>query len=67
MTADLYPLQVLLVTLAGWVNRHQQHLTEYLTPPGRGHRSPLGCRRLGAKPDEAQAGSDEDRETRRPL
>ena len=26
MTSDLYPLQVLLVTLAGWVNRHQQHL-----------------------------------------
>jgi len=26
MRADLYPLQVLLVTLAGWVNRHQQHV-----------------------------------------
>jgi hypothetical protein len=30
MTADLHPLQVLLVTLAGWVNRHQQHVIEYL-------------------------------------
>jgi hypothetical protein len=30
MTADVYPLQVLLVTLAGWVNRHQQHVIEYL-------------------------------------
>ena len=26
MTADVYPLQVLLVILAGWVNRHQQHV-----------------------------------------
>src|SRR5437773_11069921 len=26
MTADVYPLQVLLVALAGWVNRHQQHV-----------------------------------------
>jgi len=29
MTADVYPLAVLLVTLAGWVNRHQQHVIEY--------------------------------------
>jgi hypothetical protein len=26
MTADVYPLQVLLLTLAGWVNRHQQQV-----------------------------------------
>ena len=30
MTADVYLLQVLLVTLAGWVNRHQQDVIEYL-------------------------------------
>ena len=30
MTADLFPLQVLLVALSGWVNRHQQHVIEYL-------------------------------------
>ena len=35
MTADLYPLQVLLVTLAGWVNRHQQHVIEYLVEKNR--------------------------------
>ena len=35
MTADLYPLQVLLVTLAGWVNRHQQHVIEYLVEENR--------------------------------
>jgi hypothetical protein len=35
MTTDLYPLQVLLVTLAGWVNRHQQHVIEYLMEENR--------------------------------
>src|SRR5215831_20720158 len=35
MTADFYALQVLLVTLAGWVNRHQQHVIEY---PVEGNR-----------------------------
>ena len=39
MTADLYPLQVLLVTLAGWVNRHQQHVIEYLVDRGRSFRT----------------------------
>ena len=29
------PLQVLLVTLAGWVNRHQQHVIEYLIEENR--------------------------------
>jgi hypothetical protein len=35
MTADVYPLRVLLVTLAGWVNRHQQHVIEYLVEENR--------------------------------
>ena len=30
MTTGVYSLQVLLVTLAGWINRHQQHVIEYL-------------------------------------
>jgi hypothetical protein len=30
MTTDLSPLRLLLVTLAGWVNRHQQQVIEYL-------------------------------------
>jgi hypothetical protein len=34
-TTDVYPLQVLLVTLAGWVNRHQQHVIEYLVEENR--------------------------------
>jgi hypothetical protein len=35
MTADVYPLQVLFVTLAGWVNRHQQQVIEYLVEENR--------------------------------
>jgi hypothetical protein len=35
MTADVYPLQVLLLTLAGWVNRHQQQVIEYLVEENR--------------------------------
>jgi transposase InsO family protein len=59
MSADLSPWQVLLVTLAGWVNRHQQHVIEYLVEENRvlkeqvkGRRLRLTddqCRRLAAK------------------
>jgi len=35
MTADLSPLRPLLVTLAGWVNRHQQLVVEYLVVASR--------------------------------
>ena len=46
MTADLYPLQVLLVTLAGWVNRHQQHVIEYLVEENRVLKEQVKGRRL---------------------
>ena len=35
MIADPTPLQVLLVTLAGWINRHQQCVIEYLMAENR--------------------------------
>jgi hypothetical protein len=46
MMADLYPLQVLLVTLAGWVNRHQQHVIEYLVEENRVLKEQMKGRRL---------------------
>jgi putative transposase len=46
MTADVYPLQVLLVTLAGWVNRHQQHVIEYLLEENRVLKAQVKGRRL---------------------
>ncbi len=35
MMVDLSPLSLLLVTLAGWVNRHQQQVIEYLVEENR--------------------------------
>ena len=36
MTAEYYPLQVLLLVLSGWVNRGQQRTIEYLVEDERG-------------------------------
>jgi putative transposase len=52
MTADVYPLQVLLVTLAGWVNRHQQHVIEYLVEENRVLTEQVKGRRLRLTDDE---------------
>jgi hypothetical protein len=41
MTADLFPLRLLLLTLAGWVNRHQQHVIDYLVEENRVLREQL--------------------------
>ena len=46
MTADLFPLRLLFVTLAGWVNRHQQHVIEYLVEENRVLREQLRGRRV---------------------
>ena len=35
MRADFYPLQILLFTVAGWVNRHQQDIIAYLVEENR--------------------------------
>jgi hypothetical protein len=51
MTADVY-LQVLLVTLAGWVNRHQQHVIEYLIEENRVLKGQLKGRRLRLTDDQ---------------
>jgi hypothetical protein len=46
MIATLTSLQVLLVTLAGWVNRHQQQVIEYLVEENRVLRAQLTGHRL---------------------
>jgi hypothetical protein len=43
MNATLSPVQVLLVTLAGWVNRHQQHVIEYPVEENRSRGSWRGA------------------------
>jgi hypothetical protein len=52
MIADLSPLQVLLVTLAGWINRHQQHVIEYLLEENRVLEEQLKGRRLRLTDDQ---------------
>jgi hypothetical protein len=42
MTADFLPLRLLLLTLVGWVNRHQQHVIDYLMEENRVLRAGTG-------------------------
>ena len=49
MIATPTPLQV---PLAGWVNRHQQHVIEYLVEENRVLRDQLTGRRLRLTDDE---------------
>ena len=35
MTGEFHPLRALLLTVSGWVNRHQQHVIEYLVEENR--------------------------------
>jgi putative transposase len=52
MTTDVYPLQVLLVTLAGWITRHQQHVIEYLVEENRVLKGQLNGRGLRLTDDQ---------------
>jgi hypothetical protein len=52
MRADLYPLPVLLVALAGWVNRHQQYVIEYLIEENRVLKDQVTGRRLRLTDDQ---------------
>lgn len=46
MKASLHPWQVLLLIMAGWINRHQQHAIEYLIAENRILRKKLGKKRI---------------------
>jgi transposase InsO family protein len=52
MTAELYPLQTLLVALAGWINHHQQHVIEYLVEENRVLKGQVQGRRLRLTDDQ---------------
>ena len=52
MTADLLSVRLLLVTLAGWVNRHQQPVIEYLVEANRALREQLRGRRVRLTDDQ---------------
>ena len=52
MATDLSPLRLLLVTLAGWVNRHQQQVIEYLVEENGVLRKHLKGRRVDSPEDQ---------------
>ncbi len=52
MTADLSPLRLLLVTLAGWINRQQQQVVEYLVEENRVLKEQLKGRRVRLTDDQ---------------
>src|SRR5712664_1445911 len=52
MTTDLSPLRLLLVTLAGWVNRYQPQVIEYLVEENRVLRAQLKGRRVRLTDDQ---------------
>jgi putative transposase len=52
MTAEFLPLRVLLATLAGWINRHQQHVIDYLVEENRALREQLRGGRVQLTDDQ---------------
>src|SRR5438128_5369455 len=52
MTADSLPLRLLLATLAGWVNRHQQQVIDYLVEENRALQEQLRGRRVRLSDDQ---------------
>ena len=52
MRADLYPFQVLLVALAGWISRRQQEVVAYLVEENRVLKQQLGKKRLRLTDDQ---------------
>ena len=50
--ADDSPLKLLLVTFAGWINRHQAQAIEYLVEENRVLKEQLGKKRLPLTDDQ---------------
>jgi putative transposase len=52
MTVDSFRLRLLLTTLAGWVNRHQQQVIDYLVEENHALREQLRGRRVRLNDDQ---------------
>jgi len=52
MQAGLDPFRFLLITLAGWMNQHQQHAIAYLVEENRVLREQIGHRRMRFTDDQ---------------
>ena len=46
MRAALDPFSFVVISIAGWMNRHQQHVIEYLIEENRVLREQIGDRRM---------------------
>lgn len=55
MLADIYPLQVLLLTVSGWVNRHQADVLAYLVEENRAMKVQLQGRKLRLTDDRGDS------------
>ena len=56
-----YPVQFLLLVLAGWVNRQQQDVIDYLQEENRVLRAGLRGKRLRLSDDERRRLADDER------
>lgn len=52
MNSVLHPWQLLLLILAGWINRHQQAVIEYLVTENRVLKEKLGTKRILLNDDQ---------------
>ncbi len=52
MPCEFYPLQVLISMAAGWVNRHQEDVIDYLVEENRALKDQLGGKRLRLTDDQ---------------
>jgi hypothetical protein len=46
MHSIFYPFSFLVVSIAGWMNQHQQQVIEYLMEENRVLREQIGTRRM---------------------
>jgi hypothetical protein len=66
MTAECYPLRVLLIAFSGWVHREQQRTIEYLVEENRVLKEQLKGRKLRLNDDQRRRLAAE-RAPRRPT
>ncbi len=52
MRADIYPLQMLLMTVSGWVNKHQADVIAYLVEENRILKEQMDGRKLRLNDDQ---------------
>jgi putative transposase len=55
MLKKLDPFRFVLISVAGWMNQHQQHAIEYLRDENRVLRAQLGNRRLRFTDDQRRS------------